>query len=214
MAYDAQLLNHSQQQQTPFFRFYCWQHPGLTQSNKKPLPVNLHHIDHAQRLTGGGLVFHCPGDIVFSHAAPIHTHLLPKSVKQRCQWFTTLIQNSLKQEQITTTLAPNLAKADQNINFCAAYNNPYELTINQSKIMGLALKKTRDWIFIQGVIHTQPTNHWFSQIPSTYQRYFTQGIPSNPSANTLINHLKNAIKQHFKTNITNTSPNLTTKTFT
>ena len=78
--------------QTHFFRQYTWQDVSITQSEKRAIPEDLSHVDHAFRLTGGGLVFHCPGDIVFSSAAPIKNTPLPSRLKERCYWEVLVLE--------------------------------------------------------------------------------------------------------------------------
>ncbi len=176
-----------------FFRFYPWQSHGLTQSEKRPLPENLLSFDHAYRLTGGGIVFHCPGDIVFSHAAPIKHPLLPQKLKDRCLWMAKSIQAALIKAGIPTDLAADLPEpqSKSNIMFCNAYHNPYECLLDNQKICGLALKKTRHSIIFQGSIHLHNTATYFTNIQDTYGSYFTRGCShlSLPSVDYIISYI-------------------------
>ena len=68
MAYDADLFARTEEHGNRFIRVYHWQQPGLTQSEKRDIPEDLLGYDYSYRLTGGGVVFHSPADIVFSIA--------------------------------------------------------------------------------------------------------------------------------------------------
>ena len=202
MQFDCNLLDLHQQQNSPFLRIYKWKSTGLTQSEKRPFPVTLSKIDHASRITGGGLVFHCPEDIVFSQGAPINHPAFPKKLKDRCQWFANTIQQWLLKANIQTSFQTEKATDTQNIHFCTSYHNPYELLFNNSKIMGLAVKKTRDWIFFQGIINCKPSYPYFSTIEKKYHRYFSKGIPQSTISlfETMIPHIKSELKKPLQTN--------------
>ena len=177
MNYDNNLVAALQRNTiSSFLRFYIWKNRGLTQSEKRCINTNLNHIDHAYRVTGGGLVFHCPGDIVFSYGAPINTPNIPKKLKDRCMWFATIIKEGLHNIGISVELAKNVNQINQDIYYCSSYHNPYECMLDNQKISGIALKKTRQYIIFQGVIHIEATNQWFHDIHPDYKRYFTTGI--------------------------------------
>ncbi len=187
-----------------FFRFYTWQLPGLTQSEKRRLPKNLLPFDHAYRLTGGGIVFHCPGDIVFSHAAPIAHPLLPSKLKERCLWMAKSIQAGLMKAGIYTDLAADLPKpqSESNIMFCNSYHNPYECLLDNQKICGIALKKTRHSIIFQGSIHLHNTATYFPDIQDAYGSYFTRGCAhlSLPSTDSIISYIAQEFQNQYLLN--------------
>ena len=148
MAYDHQLLDVlSQTNASYYFRCYPWKHPGITQSDKRPIPSSLLSVDHSYRKSGGGVVFHCPGDVVFSAGFYKSDPRFPSVLKDAIQWVTTVIHRALSECQIHMTQSP--CKKTQDINFCATYHNPYEWCLNNEKIVGIALKKERDILFFK-----------------------------------------------------------------
>ena len=199
--YRDQFLTVSNHPKSLYFRFYPWQSVGLTQSEKRLFPNDLLSFDHAYRLTGGGIVFHCPGDIVFSHAAPIYHRLLPNKLKDRCLWMSKTIQAALIKEGISVDLAADLPapQSDSNIMFCNAYHNPYECILENQKICGIALKKTRNSIIFQGSIHLQNTAIWFPELHHSYGSFFTKGCShlTLPSVDSMIH----SIQQEFQTRL-------------
>tara|TARA_B100000427_G_scaffold74913_1_gene61031 strand:- start:2015 stop:2668 length:654 start_codon:yes stop_codon:yes gene_type:complete len=200
MLYDAKYCHDlSQNQDALFFRFYPWQSIGLTQSEKRPIPKDLRSFEHAFRLTGGGIVFHCPGDIVFSHVAPIKHPLLPHKLKDRCYWMANTIKKGLHSVGIHVQLAGErrVNHTSDSIMFCNTYHNPYECLLNNDKICGLALKKTRSTILFQGSIHLQNTQKWFPELTDRYGSYFTKGCSkiSPPPTKEIITAIQIEIKK-------------------
>ncbi|RAP26799.1 hypothetical protein DID78_06505 [Candidatus Marinamargulisbacteria bacterium SCGC AG-343-D04] len=177
MRYDDQLIaDLSEGKRESFFRFYRWQNRGITQSEKRDIPKDFSHIDHAYRVTGGGVVFHCPGDIVFSAGIPENYGSVPTRLKERCLWFSTLIKNSLNANGIPVTLAGDQDTSGQNIQFCNSYHNPYECVLEGEKICGVALKKTRGYTVFQGVIHLNDTQKHFMDCEEKFGLFFTKGV--------------------------------------
>lgn len=173
MAFDERLFNTFKTKQKSFFRCYTWKERGLTQSEKRNIPENLSHIDHGFRCTGGGIVFHCPNDIVWSYGVPIiNKNPSPKDVMATLK---NHFQSTFEHFDIHTTA--KTTKSTPDISFCASYDNPYELAINDTKIFGLALKKTATYILVQGVLHVAETAIHFNDIHTMYKQYFTKGIP-------------------------------------
>ena len=200
MLYDVQSCHALSKEQDPlFFRFYPWQSIGLTQSEKRPIPKDLCSFEHAFRLTGGGLVFHCPGDIVFSHVAPIKHPLLPHKLKDRCYWIAKTIKKGLHNVGIHVQLAGDklVNYTPDSIMFCNTYHNPYECLLDNEKVCGLALKKTRSTILFQGSIHLQNTQKWFPELTARYGSYFTKGCSkiSLPPVENIINSIQSEVKQ-------------------
>ena len=195
MIYDKnQFLLHEQNENNCYFRFYSWQAIGLTQTEKRKFPQILTHLDHAYRVTGGGIVFHCPGDIVFAHSAPVNHPILPSNIKKRCLWMAQTIQSGLIQSGIPVSLAGDSppAHSERNILFCNAYHNPYECMLADQKVCGIAVKKTRSFIIFQGSIHLKSTFDYFPQLASEYGNYFTKGCSTQniPTTETIIQTLK------------------------
>ena len=179
MTYDEQLIKNLQNKNLKsFFRFYTWITPSVTQSVNRELTDEFLHVDNSYRITGGGLVFHCPGDIVFSIGNELKHDILPHKLKERCQWLADFLTSCLNNLNVDVNVIGNVEIKKQNINFCSSYHNPYEVVLGSDKVIGLALKKTKDSIVFQGVIHMSKTVDYFKDLIK-FEPYFTKGILAN-----------------------------------
>ena len=176
MQYDVSLFQKLQQNGERFFRIYEWEGVGITQSEKRAIPEDLLVFDHSYRLTGGGVVFHSPGDVVFSIGGALSDSFFPAKSKDLLSWCSDLFGQSLSKIGIAVTNKTDLDLV-KNINFCASYFNPYELYVGNAKIFGFALKKTRTHFLIQGVIHVKSTFLSYESVQDQYNAFFSTGIP-------------------------------------
>ena len=188
MSYDEDLFNQLLMDKNCFFRIYEWKKPGLTQCHKRSFPQDLKQFDHSFRLTGGGIVFHSPGDIVFSIGAELSDSYFPLHSKGLMQWVANLFSKSLLNHGFDSSFGG--ANSDErNIMFCSSYSNPYELYVNGEKVFGFALKKTRTHFLVQGVLHVSSSFDYFLSCSDHYHVYFTKGLQSDVSAAVLIDEL-------------------------
>ncbi|MDA0944680.1 MAG: hypothetical protein O3A77_01305 [bacterium] len=171
MAYDTQQLDR---QPDWLAEYYRWPTPSVTYTYKQTLPPELAVIDHAQRYTGGGMVFHCPGDIVVCCVAVLDHPDLPKKLKDKVAVTQRHIQAALARCGVTTQLNPDAGPRD--LMFCQAYHSPYELYYHGQKIVALSLRCTRTHCLIQGIIHLQPTRRWFS-LSKGYESVAVHRVP-------------------------------------
>lgn len=186
MSYDDVLVGKLHTNEIPsFLRIYQWKQTSITQSINRKISSDFESIDKSFRITGGGLVFHCPNDIVFSMGNPISDKILPKKLKKRCEWLADTLALCLQECNVPAKVVGDIKVDHQNINFCSSYHNPYEVMIGNDKVIGIALKKTKDWIVFQGVIHMSKTSSFFKYLPDKYTQYFTNGITSNSDINSL-----------------------------
>ena len=188
MAFDDSLLHASDR----CFRLYDWQTPGLTYSYKQTLPEDLMAIDHAKRLTGGGIVFHSQGDLVFSCSAGLDDHLFPKSLRGKMGWFSDLFAAAFSDCGIA--LMPSAASGPQNLAFCNTYHNPFELYYENEKIVALTLRKQRYRFIIQGIIHLYDNCLTFADLQAAYGDFFSRGIPAEKR---FIDEIRTAIKERL-----------------
>lgn len=175
MQFDEQLLSDLQNGAYPyFFRYYPWQTPGLTLPKSVEVPEELLHYDRAHRSTGGGIVFHCPGDSVFSLGFFINDSRFPAKFKEKLhvisEWFG---EHLLKEGFETYCQVDTSERYDRT--FCTTYPNPFERYCNGHKVVAFAMKRTRDVFMVQGIIHRKATGIFFHH--EGLSCFFTQGLP-------------------------------------
>ncbi len=175
MDFDRSLLKKAIDSPTDtHIRVYEWLTPGVTYPDRQILPPELAHIDHGHRPTGGGIVFHSPGDIVICIIIPKPKIVSPRLLHGIVSKVATLIQIAfqscgLNVSQKTSDETEN--SASQNLAFCKTYFSPSELYFNGNKMCGLTLKRYKDHILIQGVIHLQDAKGWFKDISPEFTQY-------------------------------------------
>lgn len=188
MALDEQLYHQVKalDRPGPCYRFYTWETPSLTVSYNKTIPDDLHQsalggaFDVSPRMTGGGIVFHCPGDIVF-FVAGSQAQFGESKIKQMMQRLSGDIAHAIQKtgrvlEMSESEVVSGMAGPRQ-IQFCNGYFNPYEWYFQGEKAVAIAARRIRDMFVFQGIIHTQESANFFSMVPDTYQRHFTKGLP-------------------------------------
>lgn len=175
MEYDARLFNACINSNERFFRLYQWKHCGITQSEKRPIDELLIGYDCAYRLTGGGIVFHSPGDLVFSIGGRLGDDFFSSKSSDIMKWVADLFYSSLQHFDVSVTFKATVSH-EKNIQYCASYSNPYELYVNGSKVFGFALKRTRSHFLIQGVLHCCDARIHFKNCIDPYEPYFSKGI--------------------------------------
>ncbi len=192
MAYDETLFNTLQQTDKRFFRIYLWDFVGLTQSEKRLIPDDLLCFDYSYRLTGGGVVFHSPGDLVFSIGGSLSDSFFPNKSKDLLNWCSDIFAQSLLDLGIPVHKKTDLDIV-KNINFCASYFNPYELYVGDAKVFGFALKKTRKHFLIQGVLHIKSSDLFYKSIADRYNSFFTKGMSTLLDINQFVSSFKSIL---------------------
>jgi len=174
MAFDEWMLNQVQTQKKPLLRVYTWKNPGITYPNRVSLPIDLSSFDYAQRLSGGGIVFHAPNDIVFSIATqPI------KHSKTPLKLFLNNISQavSLTLYELGVKLVSDSTNQKNSISdFCANYPSTFEWKTGGEKRLGMALKKQKNGLLIQGSLNIHSSLPWFNAIKSQYSEYFVSPL--------------------------------------
>ncbi|MGE4170597.1 MAG: hypothetical protein AB7F28_07760 [Candidatus Margulisiibacteriota bacterium] len=188
MAFDAHLAQTCRPQER-WIRWYTWENTSVTFGHNQTLPEDLATIDAAKRLTGGGLVFHFPGDLLFTYATDDQDPHLPKSLAEKIGFFTERVQSRLRTLGLETT-HPTPA-SPKNPHYCATYYSPYELAIGPDKVMGLTLRRLRKRLLVQGIIHSGcgDKNHF----PSHYHPYITTGLSRRFPALQSLDPIKNCL---------------------
>ena len=165
------------------FRIYTWEQPGITLSYKQTIPDDLKSIDHATRVTGGGLVFHSAGDIVLSFIAN-NSDLTKGKLKEKMRLLTECTKNAFNSLNIELTHSEDAKSINRE--FCTAYPNPFELYLHNEKVLALTLRKYKHKFIIQGIVHLKANSTDFKSIEANYASYFTKGLSSLPCDKTAL----------------------------
>lgn len=158
-------------------RHYRWPSPGITLPKKKLLPAHLAAYDVGIRSTGGGILFHAPGDFLFSLVAPNHDSHFPKPLSQKMKLVSHAMHTTL--DSISVTVAPDTESERIERDYCHTYPNPFELRYKGDKVCALALRRFRHVFLIQGLLHLRSNIHAFPMLDA-YTPYFSKGLHLSP----------------------------------
>ena len=136
-----------------YFRSYLWPNPGITFPKGRTLPHEFKPFDIGYRLTGGGLVFHSPHDLVFSFIGALNHPELPMGFKAKILFFSQLFQDALSSLGIVSEMGS--LSQEKNMLYCLHYPNPYELLVNGHKVVAFAFRRYQQFFIMQGIIHVQ-----------------------------------------------------------
>jgi lipoyl(octanoyl) transferase len=157
MHIDKELFDGFMPSSLPIFRVYAWEESftyGVSQNldDIKKLE-NLQKYDHnyAQRITGGGILFH-GNDISYSLVIPT-SYVENLSVKESYE----LICDFLMLFYRSLGLNPIYAKDLENItllksDYCQKGYEPYDILVDGKKVGGNAQRRSKDTIFQHGSI--------------------------------------------------------------
>ncbi len=173
MDHDATIAS---QVSSPTIRIYTWPTAGITYPQSRPGEVQTWAIDSGHRPTGGGILFHSPGSIVFSIVVPISDCTLPRPIKSKLATVGSWLQESLNSAGFPTVPDTELPQHLQNRLFCASYHNPYELRSEGEKVAAMALRKSRSNVLIQGIIHVVSNHPYFGHLGPDVHPYLSAGL--------------------------------------
>jgi lipoate-protein ligase A len=187
MAYDAQLATNLAPR-TRVLRLYQWKNRGITLGYKQQPPAGLSGVDMGKRVTGGGVVFHSPGDQIIVLAGHLNDPLWDKSLKSKLNWVRDFIGSQLRAQGISVTASA--MDKDENRDFCRSYFSPYELSYHADKVVALTLRRFQKHFLIQGILHCSNGHDVFNDY-SEFSSYFSRGLPESISLN-----LKTVFSRH------------------
>ena len=172
MEYDARIVD-ALAPQTRVLRRYDWPHAAITIGYKQQTPTDLADVDMGRRVTGGGIVFHCPGDRVYALAGWLNDPLWDKTLKSRLVWLRDVVAGELAEQGVKVDSAA--APKHTNLEFCRTYFSPYELQVAGDKIFAMTMRRFKDRFLIQAILHRENGHAIFSE-HSQYSGFVSQGI--------------------------------------
>ncbi len=157
MHIDKELFESFKPSSIPIFRVYVWEKSftyGISQNIEKIknlAQLKTYNQNYAQRMTGGGILFH-GNDISYSLIIPI-LYVKNLSVKKSYELICSFLMEFYK----SLGLKPQYAKDLKEItlsksDYCQEGFEPYDILIEGKKIGGNAQRRTKDIIFQHGSI--------------------------------------------------------------
>jgi lipoate-protein ligase A len=187
MTFDGELLTKTLHDKETRIRLYCWESPGITYPRQRPIAPEWETFDHGERPSGGGLVFHMPGDVVWAIATPITKgSTLSSYIEHAITW----IERALLPCNIELHSHPQSRPAD--IRYCNTYESPFERYLGTEKVLGIALRRHRSAVLLQGVIHLTPNQPYFDP-QNNYPGIWTRGLGGQDLAGSILKRLLDTV---------------------
>jgi lipoate-protein ligase A len=168
MELDRQILEHLDPDESPILHLYDWKQPSLTYGHFAKVEslldlegVKKHQIDHARRVTGGGVTLHFT-DLAFSFFMPRNHPLFSDNVLENYAWVNEKVAQALKpfllKNDIEFYTSCKCSEERERFFFCMAKPTRYDLIIEGKKIGGAAQRKTQRGFLHHGTISLIPPN--------------------------------------------------------
>ena len=157
MLIDKELFDGFKSSNVPTFRVYEWE-PSFTYGISQKLEsienleyLKAFHDNHAQRMTGGGILFH-GNDISYSLVIPT-SYVKNLSVKESYELICGFLMEFYKELGLEPIYAKDLDTIElSKSEYCQEGYEPYDILINGKKVGGNAQRRTKDTIFQHGSI--------------------------------------------------------------
>lgn len=154
---DLFLKNEKSKRQKIILRFYSWKKPaisfGYRQDINKLIDVKKAKelgIELVKRITGGGMVFHQPGELTYCLIAPLN--LFSGGIISSYKDISELIIKGLSKIGIQSLLASRAGIVRAVNNICFIRPTKYEILVNDKKLVGSAQKRGRFSLLQHGSI--------------------------------------------------------------
>lgn len=141
----------------PRFRVYEWEESftyGVSQkieALKNDTHLKKYDDNHAQRMTGGGILFH-GNDVSYSLAIPT-SYVKNLSVKQSYELICGFLMEFYKKLGLDPVYAKDLEEINlSKSHYCQEGFEPYDILVDGKKIGGNAQRRSKDAIFQHGSI--------------------------------------------------------------
>ena len=183
MAWDEAMLNDCGSNER-IERFYIWKQPGITYSFKQDCPTQMQALDHAIRVTGGGIVFHSL-EMLYFQSYPVLVILITQKNPKKLDDVSKRIAKAIESSGIALESSP--VPIPKDMTYCQSYPTPFEIIYDGKKICGLTIRQYKDKWLIQGIIHAQKTSPLFYPYIMESQRIATT-LDAIQIRDYLINH--------------------------
>jgi lipoate-protein ligase A len=172
MAADRALFASLEEQSgLPALRIYSWNEPAITCGyNQKTAKVPGLIGPVVRRPTGGGLVFHQPGELSFSIVTTLDS--LPAGLIPAYQELARPVIAALRALGFAAELAPQSEEERGNPQFCFAYPAVYEIVVNKEKVVGAAQKRGRSALLQQAALS-------FEKLPGVSSAHFAAALQAS-----------------------------------
>ncbi len=157
MRIDKELFEGFIPSNMPIFRVYEWESSftyGLSQSMdnlKNDEHLGGYDDNHAQRMTGGGILFH-GNDISYSLVIPT-TYVKGLSVKESYEVICGFLMEFYKRLGLNPVYAKDLEDINlSKSHYCQEGFEPYDILVDGKKIGGNAQRRSKEAIFQHGSI--------------------------------------------------------------
>lgn len=157
MTYDEQLLALTTKDHHPRLRLYLWPQTSMTypMRSRKLFQTNT-SIDHSPRITGGGILVHHHHDIVWAYTESIAHHPEHHPLKTKLTHLSQWIKHSFDSCNVSLSATPSQSII-KDPTYCLTYESPFELYDQGEKVSGMAIRKFRTTLIVQGIIHLHKT---------------------------------------------------------
>lgn len=183
-------------------RFYSWLNPaiscGYAQNPAKLLDLNKAEklgVEIVKRLTGGGMVFHQPGELTYALVAP--QSALPPGIIPSCNFISEIFIKALRKVGIPTELAETAGfDGEYERDICFARPAKYEVVCRGKKLIGSAQKRGKNSLFQHGSLAIEP-------LLPVFKEFFTKELNQTnicellPEITFTYQELAEIIKQEF-----------------
>jgi len=151
-------------------RFYSWLNPavsfGYAQKPEKLLDLNKAEklgVETVKRITGGGMVFHQPGELTYAFTAPLSA--LPEGIIPSCNFISEIFIRALQKIGVKAELAVRAGFDGAYLrDICFALPAKYEVVCNGKKLLGSAQKRGRRVLLQHGSLALEPPLPVFAEL--------------------------------------------------
>jgi len=147
---DNLLFEQAQQKGVAFARFYSWENYAISLGyRQKADDFAMFSGSKVYRISGGGAVLHCPGELTYSLGVP-GNYRNQLNIQQTCADISQIIINVLVGKGINAKGFLNAKNARISGEICFSQTASYEVKLKEKKLIGSAQKITKKALFQHG----------------------------------------------------------------